>query len=90
MSWTTGAAIYFLIWWVTLFAVLPFGVRSQHEAETEPGTDPGAPVLPRILLKLVWTTLVAGLIFAVLAVIYAYRLIGLDDIPGLPRPPVIS
>ena len=42
MSVTTGLAIYFLIWWVTLFAVLPFGVRSQHEAETAPGTDPGA------------------------------------------------
>lgn len=87
MTWTTGAAIYFLIWWLTLFAVLPFGVKSQHEAETAPGTDPGAPVLPRILAKLVWTTVVAGVIFAILSVVYTYRLIGLDDIPGLPRPP---
>jgi predicted secreted protein len=87
MTWTTGAAIYFLIWWLTLFAVLPFGVKSQHEAETAPGTDPGAPVVPRILAKLVWTTVVAGLIFAILSVVYTYRLIGLDDIPGLPRPP---
>jgi predicted secreted protein len=87
MTWTTGLAIYFLIWWLTLFAVLPFGVTSQHEVETEPGTDPGAPVLPRILAKLIWTTIVAGAIFAILAVIYTYRLIGLDDIPGLPRPP---
>jgi len=90
MTWTTGAAIYFLIWWLTLFAVLPFGVKSQHEAETEPGTDPGAPVLPRILHKLVWTTIVAAVIFAMLSAIYAYRLIGLDDIPGLPRPPPLS
>ena len=90
MTWTTGAAIYFLIWWLTLFAVLPFGIKSQHEAETEPGTDPGAPVLPRILHKLVWTTIVAAVIFAMLSAIYAYRLIGLDDIPGLPRPPPLS
>jgi predicted secreted protein len=90
MTWTTGLAIYFLIWWLTLFAVLPFGVKSQHEAETEPGTDPGAPVLPRILSKLVWTTLVAGAIFAILAVVYTYRLIGLDDIPGLPRPTSVN
>ncbi len=90
MTWTTGAAIYFLIWWLTLFAVLPFGVKSQHEAETEPGTDPGAPVLPRILHKLVWTTIVAAVIFAMLSAIYVYRLIGLDDIPGLPRPPPLS
>ena len=85
MTWTTGFAIYFLIWWVTLFAVLPFGVRSQHETEITPGTDPGAPVVPRILLKLVWTTLVAAVIFAIVAIAYHYRLIGLDDIPGLPR-----
>jgi predicted secreted protein len=86
MTWTTGLAIYFLIWWITLFAVLPFGIRSQHEAEYEPGTDPGAPILPRILSKLLWTTLVSALVFAILYVVYAYRLIGLDDIPGLPRP----
>ncbi|MGL4496733.1 MAG: DUF1467 family protein, partial [Beijerinckiaceae bacterium] len=24
-------AIYFVIWWIILFAVLPFGVRSQVE-----------------------------------------------------------
>ena len=86
MTWTTGIAIYFLIWWLTLFAVLPFGIKSQHETEIEPGTDPGAPVLPRILSKLIWTTLVSAAIFAVITVIYVYRLIGLDDIPGLPRP----
>jgi predicted secreted protein len=83
---TTTFAIYFLIWWVTLFAVLPFGVRSQHEAETTPGTDPGAPVLPRLWWKLLWTTLIAAVIYGVLYVVYTYRLIGLDDIPGLPRP----
>jgi predicted secreted protein len=86
MTWTTGFAIYFLIWWLTLFAVLPFGVRSQHEGEFTPGTDPGAPVLPRIVSKLIWTTLVSAIVFAVITVIYKYRLIGLDDIPGLPRP----
>ena len=32
MAWTTAAAIYFIIWWVVLFAVLPFGVRNASEA----------------------------------------------------------
>jgi predicted secreted protein len=90
MKWTTGIAIYFLIWWVTLFAVLPFGVKSQHEAETSPGTDPGAPILPRMLQKLLWTTLVSAVIFGVLSVVYTYRLVGLDNIPGLPRPPALN
>ncbi|MCB1491238.1 MAG: DUF1467 family protein, partial [Rhodobiaceae bacterium] len=31
MSIASGVAIYFLIWWLVLFAVLPFGVRTQAE-----------------------------------------------------------
>lgn len=86
MTWTTGLAIYFLIWWITLFAILPFGIKSQHEGNITPGTDPGAPMLPRLLSKLFWTTLVSGAIYAILYVTYVYRLVGLDDIPFLPRP----
>ena len=29
MNVATGIAIYFIIWWVVLFAVLPWGVRSR-------------------------------------------------------------
>ena len=51
-------SLYFVIWWTALFAVLPFGVRSQHEdGAVTPGTDPGAPSLPRLREKAVWTTL---------------------------------
>jgi len=64
MSITTAIAIFFVVWWLSLFVVLPFGVRSQHEeGEFAPGTDPGAPILPRIAAKLVWTTLVAAVVF---------------------------
>ena len=76
MQTTTAIAIYFLIWWITLFAVLPFGVRSQHEGEDfAQGTDPGAPILARIGMKLIWTTVVASIVFAILAAIYKYKLI---------------
>ena len=48
MPVTTAVAIFFLIWWIVLFAVLPWGVRSQQEdAEVAPGTDPGAPGDPQ-------------------------------------------
>ena len=66
MAWTTIAAIYFIIWWLVLFTVLPWGVRSQHEAgDIAPGTDPGAPVLARMGRKLIWTTVISAVIFAV-------------------------
>jgi predicted secreted protein len=79
MTKTTAFAIFFLIWWVVLFAVLPWGVHSQHEGgEIAPGTDPGAPVIPNLGRKLVWTTLVTALIFAGCYLVYAERLITLD------------
>jgi predicted secreted protein len=84
MPVTTAVAVYFLIWWVVLFAVLPWGVRSQHErGEIAPGTDPGAPALPRLGRKLLWTTLVSALIFAACYVVYVNRLITIE---GLVRP----
>jgi predicted secreted protein len=84
MPVTTAVAIFFLIWWVVLFAVLPFGVRSQHEdGEMAAGTDPGAPVIPRLGRKLFLTTVVAGLIFAACYVIYVNHLVTLE---GLVRP----
>jgi predicted secreted protein len=84
MSVSTSVAIFFIIWWVVLFAVLPWGIRSQAEAgDVVPGSDPGAPALPKLKSKLVWTTLVAGIVFAAFQVIYRYRLVSLDDLSTL-------
>jgi len=64
MNLVGGLALYFVIWWITLFAVLPFGIRSQEEAgEVVAGTEPGAPVLPGLLKKAVITSLIAAVIF---------------------------
>ena len=63
---STAVAIYFVVWWLVLFITLPFGVRSQHEDNVgAPGTDPGAPILARMGRKLLMTTLISGVIFAI-------------------------
>jgi predicted secreted protein len=63
---STDFAIYFVVWWITLFLTLPFGVRSLHEeGGGSPGTDPGAPVATRMGRKLIWTTLLSAVIYAV-------------------------
>lgn len=65
MSLVSSLAIYFVIWWLVLFVVLPFGVRSQHEADDVTlGTEHGAPHQPLLLKKAIATTILAGLIFA--------------------------
>jgi len=65
-SLSTAFAIYFVLWWVVLFAVLPFGVRSQmEEGEGAAGTDPGAPTAARMGRKLLWTTVISAVLFAI-------------------------
>jgi predicted secreted protein len=66
MSTPISIAVYVTIWFVVLFAILPFGVRSLDESgEVPPGADPGAPVAPRLLAKVVWTTIVSTIVFVV-------------------------
>ena len=78
MSITFGLAIYFVIWWTVLFAVLPFGVRTQGEAgEVVPGTPESAPVTPRLLRTFAITTVVAGAVFAL---VYAVLVGGVGNI----------
>ena len=87
MATSTVIAIYFIIWWVVLFAVLPWGVRSQQETgDIAPGTDPGAPAVPKVWMKLVWTTVIAGVVFGILAAIYKLGLIPIDFLMRISGP----
>ena len=58
-------AIYVLFWWTSLFLVLPFRLRTSDEPEDHvPGQVESAP--PRFSVKrtIMWTTLIATLMFA--------------------------
>jgi predicted secreted protein len=86
MTLSFAIAIYVLIWWVVLFAMLPIGVRTQaEEGEVSPGTAESAPHRPRLLPKMLATTVVASLVFAAVYVVIVHRVITLDQIPFLPR-----
>ncbi|MGH7032322.1 MAG: DUF1467 family protein [Stellaceae bacterium] len=63
MSWFIGIATYVVIWWVTIFAVLPWGVRPA--AEGDPGRRAGAPRNPRLWRKAAITSVVAGIVWLV-------------------------
>jgi predicted secreted protein len=62
-------ALYFIIWWITLFAVLPLGIRGQWEGEVVPGTEPGAPQRPGLRRKILITSAISVVIFIVVMVI---------------------
>lgn len=81
----TLLAIYFVVWWTVLFAVLPIRVKTQGEAaNVVPGTTESAPERPALLLKAAWTTVISAIVCAGLwALIHSG--LTLDDIPFLPR-----
>ena len=84
MPVTTALAIFFLIWWVVLFAVLPWGIRSQHEGgEIAPGTDPGAPAIHGLKKKVIWTTVVATAVFGAFYWAFVTRAIAFEDLVTL-------
>lgn len=83
MNVATALAAFFVVWWVSLFLVLPWGVRSQHEGDDiVPGTDPGAPTGFRLGRTLLWTTVVAVVIYAALYVVYTEHLVTLAGLMG--------
>ncbi len=84
MSISFGLAIFFIIWWLVLFTVLPFGVRTQDESGTTvPGTPGSAPGAPRLRRTVLITTAIALVVFAIVYVVLTRRLIPLDSIPIL-------
>ena len=67
MRWTSILAIYMLFWSLSVFLVLPFGVRNQIDTgEYIQGTEPGAPLVPMWRRRVLWTTLVSIPVTAIL------------------------
>ncbi|MBI1272823.1 MAG: DUF1467 family protein [Alphaproteobacteria bacterium] len=60
-----GVALYLMIWWTAIFCTLPFGVRQPDQSEHVEGQMPGAPVRHGIKRKLLYTTLLAAVIWLV-------------------------
>ena len=57
MNIFTTALTFVIIWWLILFMVLPFGASPPDEVV--PGTVRSAPAKPRMLIKLLVTTVLA-------------------------------
>lgn len=82
MRWTSALAIYILFWSLSVFLVLPFGVRTSEEAGVEhvPGHAESAPhefALGRLALRV---TIVATVSFGIYYANYVYGWITPDMI----------
>jgi predicted secreted protein len=81
MSIVFGLAIFFVVWWITLFAVLPFGVHTQAESgQTVPGTPPGAPAQFRWGRVMLINTIVAVLVFGIIWMLIEYDAFNISEL----------
>jgi len=81
MPWGSILAVYFVVWWIVLFAVLPWGMRTQQEeGEVVFGTEPSAPSNPRLVRKAIITSIVAAIVTFLIWVLFGKLGIGVKEI----------
>jgi predicted secreted protein len=68
MNWFTGIVLYILIWTLSLFVVLPIGTQPVTDADAVSGWR-GAPRHARMWRKVLVTTIVATVLFAIVFVV---------------------
>lgn len=85
MRWYSVLAIYLLFWTITLFVVLPYGVRTSEEVGEEPipGQAGSAPHHVSMGRKLLWTTIVSAVFFGLFYLNWTQGWISRDDLQRL-------
>lgn len=88
MEWTSIIAIYFLIWVMSAFLLLPFGVRTADEAGVPkvPGQAESAPTNFRPAPLIIRATIIATALTTLFVLNYNYGWITVQDIDVLPTP----
>jgi predicted secreted protein len=85
MKWTSILAIYILFWTLSLFLVLPFGVRTAEEEGVQPG--PGhaesAPHHFNVRRTALRATILSAVLTALYVANYIYGWIKVEDVDWL-------
>ena len=85
MRATSIAAIYVLFWMLSLFLVLPWGVRTSEEegVRGEPGHAESAPHRFSFGRVALWTTLVATILFGFYYANFVYGWVTVEQVDWL-------
>ena len=78
MTWEFGLSVYFVIWWVSIFMVLPWGSQQIDDGDVADGQMPGAPKKPHLLKKVAANTVLAGVFWLGFYYLYTHDVIKLD------------
>lgn len=89
MEWTSILAIYLLVWVMTAFIMLPFGVRTHDEMGMEKvaGQAESAPANFRPGKLVIRATIIATALTTLYVLNYEFGWIGVEDLNLFPEPP---
>ena len=76
MSITGSLIILVLIWWIIFFSLLPIDVDRKHKEMVE-GADKGSPENPKIIKKIIYTTIITSIIFIGIFMLVKYDYLNL-------------
>ena len=76
MSITGSLIIFVLIWWIIFFSLLPIDVDRKHKEIVE-GVDKGSPENPKIIKKIIYTTITTSIIFIGIFMLVKYDYLNL-------------
>ena len=76
MSITGSLIIFVLIWWIIFFSLLPIDVDRKHK-EMVQGVDKGSPENPKIIKKIIYTTIITSIIFIGIFMLVKYDYLNL-------------
>ena len=76
MSITGSLIIFVLIWWIIFFSLLPIDVDRKHKEMVE-GADKGSPENPKIIKKIIYTTIITFIIFIGIFMLVKYDYLNL-------------
>ena len=79
MSITGSLVVFVCLWWIIFFAILPIDVNREKKENIE-GVDPGAPENPKMLKKIILSTLITSLIFIILYLLVKYDYFNLRNL----------
>jgi predicted secreted protein len=86
MTVFSGFVLYAVLWFMTLFLVLPLRLTTQGDAgSVVPGTPSSAPQDAQMRKRLTITTIASFVIWAIVAAIILSGMVGVDDIDFLYR-----
>jgi len=81
MAITSALVLYAVIWFMTFFIALPIRIKTQGDlGKVVPGTQAGAPEHHHLKKKVIFTTIIATILWAAIAGIILSGWISVSDL----------